>query len=99
MSRPNSVAKSLKGCEQDSFPNIFILLKIGATIPLTSCECEHSKSALRRLNTYLRASMGQEQLTSLEMIPINYDQKIEEQKVLETFCKKQHILTELDFNS
>ena len=34
LSRPNSVAKSLKVCDQDSFPNIYmyILLKIAATI-------------------------------------------------------------------
>ena len=87
-SRPNSAAKSSKVCDQDSFPNIFILLKIAATIHVTSCECERSGSVLKRLNTYLRASMGQERLTSLAMIHINYDQKIDKEKVLEIFCKK-----------
>ena len=85
-SRANSVAKSLKLCDQGSFPNI--LLKIAATIPVTSCECERCGSVLKRLNTYLCASMGQDQLTSLAMIHINYDQKKDEEKVLEIFCKK-----------
>ena len=79
MSRPTSAAKSLKVCDQDSFRNIYILLKIAATIFVTSCECEHSGSVLKRLNTYFRASMSQERLTSLAMIHINYDQKIDEE--------------------
>ena len=86
-SRPNSVAKSLKVCDEDFFPNIYILLKLAATIPVTSCEYERSGSVLKRLNTYLRASMGQERLTSSAMIHINYDQKIDEEKVLEIFVR------------
>ena len=67
LSRPNSVAKLLKVCDQDSFPNIYILLKIEATNLVTSCKCERSGSVLKRLNTYFRASMSQERLTSLAM--------------------------------
>ena len=79
---------------------IYIYIKkIAAAIPVTSCECERSGSVSKRLNTYLRASMGQERLTSLVMIHINYDQKIDEEKVSEIFCKKQHRVMELDFNS
>ena len=73
--------------------------KFAAAIPVTNCKCERSGSVLKRLNTYLRASMGQERLTSLAMIHINYDQKIDEEKVLEIFCKKQHRVMELHFNS
>lgn len=40
------------------FPNIQHLIEICCTIPTTSCECEHSGSALHRSNTYLRAGMG-----------------------------------------
>ena len=73
------MTKSLKVCDQDSFPNIYILLKIAATILVTNCECKCSGSVLKRLNTYFRVSMSQEQLTSLAMIRINYDQKIDEE--------------------
>ena len=69
------------------------------TIPVTSCECEHSGSALKRLNTCLRASMGQEWVALLAMIHIIYDQKISKENVLESFCKKQHKVIELGFNS
>ena len=56
-----------------------MLLKIAATILVTNCESERSGSILKRLNTYFRVSMSQERLTSLAMIHINYDQKIDEE--------------------
>ena len=74
-------------------------MKIAATIPVTSCEWERSGSVFKRLNTYLRASMGQERLTSLAMIYIKHDQKIDEENVLKIFCKKQHRVKVLGFNS
>ena len=53
----DSCAASLKACDPDDFPNLYILLKIAATLPVTSCECEHSISAMRRLNNYMRRTM------------------------------------------
>ena len=56
--RPDSVAKALKVCNMNSYPNIYVLLKILGTVAVT-CECESSESILKRLNTYLRISVGQ----------------------------------------
>ena len=39
------------------YPNIRVLLQVACTLPVTSCECERSASALRRLHNYMRASM------------------------------------------
>ena len=47
-------AASLKACDPDDFPNLYILLKIAVTLPVTSCECERSISKTRRLNNYMR---------------------------------------------
>ena len=44
---PNTAAKALKECDDDLFPNIYVLLKICATIPATSRECERSAHSLR----------------------------------------------------
>ena len=49
---PSTAPKAIKVCDMDMFPNIFTLLKLFITIPVTSCECERSVSALRRLHTY-----------------------------------------------
>ena len=55
--RPTSPTQAIKECDKNFFTNIFTFLQITFTIPVTSCECERSASALRRLHNYLRASM------------------------------------------
>ena len=56
--RPQRLSDTLKEC--GGFPNIFILLKLFATLPLSSCSCEHSASTLRRLNNYMRCRQTEE---------------------------------------
>ena len=80
--RPQTLSSTLK--ESGSFPNIFTLLKLFAMLPLTSCSCERSASALCRLNNYMRCSQTEQRLTSLALIHSNYDVKID----VDTVCKK-----------
>jgi len=86
---PTSAAQSLKKCDETLFPNIFTLLKLICTLPTTSCECERTFSALRRLNTYNRCSMTNERLSSLALIHIHYDMDIDIENVIKAFCQKQ----------
>ena len=90
--RPDSVVKALKVCDMDSYPNIYVLLKILGTIAVTSCECERSGSVLKRLNTYLRASMGQNRLSALALVHFNLDVDIDANRVLKVFCKRDRAL-------
>ena len=85
-SRPTSCASAIKACDPRTFPNIFILLKIACTLPITSCECERSCSVLRRLSNYMRATMGQERLSSLALLHIHYDSDIDVTKVVDRFA-------------
>ena len=55
--RPKTTASSLKKCSKDMYPNLSVLLKLVATLPVTLCECERSSSVLRQLQTWLRASI------------------------------------------
>ena len=41
--RSTSPALAIKECDWDMFPNVYILLQIACTIPVTSCECEWIK--------------------------------------------------------
>ena len=54
--RPQTLTESLKSVCHSGLPNISMLLKLFATIPLSSCSCERSASALRRLNIYEKYS-------------------------------------------
>ncbi len=47
------------------FDQVEVLVRILLVVPVSSCEAERSFSALRRLKTWLRATMGQDRLNSL----------------------------------
>ena len=85
-SRPTSCASAIKACDPRTFPNIFIFLNIACTLPVTSCECERSCSVLRRLSNYMRATMGQERLSSLALLHIHYNSDINVTKVVDIFA-------------
>ena len=75
--RPVSPAQAIQDCDRDLFPNIFTLLQIACTIPVTSCDCERSASALRRLHNYMRASMTTTRLSSLALLHVHYDDEVD----------------------
>ena len=92
---PGSCATALKQCDEGEFPNIFTLLKILSTLPVTRCECERSFSAMRRLNTYMRCTMSENRLASLALMHIHYDMQIDLEEVVELFATKHPRMAEL----
>ena len=86
--RPETLNKCLKECCPKTLPNLFVLLKIFATIPMSACSCERSASGLRRLNNYLRTTQGEERLSALAIIHSNYTTKIDRDYVLKLFMTK-----------
>ena len=94
--RPCSPAKAIKECDATDFPNISDLLTIACTMPVTSCECERSASALRRLNNYMRASMGKDRLSHLSLLHIHYDVQIDLDNVVDYYARLHPRRLELD---
>ena len=78
------------------FQNIRELLKVTCTLPVTSCEWERSNSALKRLKTYLRSTMGHERLSGLALLTVHYDVEIDTEDVLNHFARKNPRRMELD---
>ena len=74
--RPETLSDALKQCSPKHLPNINTLLKLFATLPLSSCSCERSASALRRLNNYLRTTQTAERLSALALVHIAYETEI-----------------------
>ena len=85
--RPASPAVAIKDCDAALFPNISILLQIACTIPVTSCECERSASTLRRLNNYMRASMGKDRLSHLALLHIHYTTPVDLDTVVDCYAR------------
>ena len=83
---PSTPSSAIKDCDTKMYPNIRILLQLACTIPVTSCECERSASALRRLNNYMRSSMGKERLANLALLHIHYEQQINVESVIDMFA-------------
>ena len=55
---------------KDAFPELFRLIRISMTIAVNTAHCERSFSALKRIKTYLRSTMGEQRLTDLAILSI-----------------------------
>jgi len=64
-SQLNAPEKALHHADKDFYPNINVLLRIMATLPVTICECECSISFLRLVKLSLCSSMGQNRCLAL----------------------------------
>lgn len=56
-----------------TFPNLYKLLGVAYTLPISSATCERSFSAMRRVKTWLRSTMIQERFSNLSIIHIERD--------------------------
>lgn len=84
---PNSLPEIIDLCDSDIYPCISTLLKILATLPISVATAERSFSTLRRLKTWLRASMGEERLTGLALMHIHQDIDIDIDNIITRFAK------------
>ena len=70
---PSNIATTLQAITFDGFENIKVILRILGTLPITSCECEHSISALRILKDYKRSTMVEECLNGLALMKMHQE--------------------------
>ena len=69
--RPTNALSSIKECTSDAFPNIFTLMTILLTLPVTTCTSEQSFSTLRRLKTCLRNTSGTTRMNGSALLNIH----------------------------
>ena len=84
--------KAIKDCDRDNFLNIFGLLHIACTIPVTSCVCERSASCvLHQLIDCMWAFIEKHHLSNLALLHIHYNTPIDldNQILLHTTPSKQ----------
>ncbi|CAB4038226.1 52 kDa repressor of the inhibitor of the kinase-like [Paramuricea clavata] len=87
----DNIADTLRNCNELAFPNIYVALKILAVIPVTTCECERSVSALWRIKTWLRTTMTNERLNGLALMHID---TLNVDEVMNTFARQNPTLNE-----
>lgn len=90
--RPSNAIDALIECNEAFFPNIFTLLKIFSTIPVSTATAERSFSTLKNLKNYLRNTMGQQRLTGLALMYIYKDYHIDTDDIFKEFKKRSRLL-------
>ncbi|CAI6350785.1 unnamed protein product [Macrosiphum euphorbiae] len=74
---------------QQVFPNLFKLVQVAITLPVSSSTCERSFSAMRRINTYLRSTMSQNRFNELGILNIEKDIVVDVEDILNEFSKTE----------
>ena len=76
------------------FPNLYMLLQVALTIPVSSASCERSFSVMRRIKIWLRNSMSNDRFSNLSLLHIERDlaNNITSEEVLNIFAQKSRRL-------
>lgn len=59
--------------ELKNYPNLFKLMQLVMTLPVSSATCERSFSAMRRVRNYLRTTMSEDRFSALSSLYIERD--------------------------
>ncbi|XP_015378254.1 PREDICTED: zinc finger MYM-type protein 1-like [Diuraphis noxia] len=70
------------------FPNVYTMLKIGLTLPVTSASPERAFSKLKIVKNRLHSTMGQERLQGLMRITCEKDITINYENIINNFASK-----------
>lgn len=91
--RTDDVCEALEiASELGTYPSIAILLRIFATIPVTTATGERSFIALKYIKNYLRSTMGERRLNGLAHLYINRDIELNYEAVIDDFRRKNRRL-------
>jgi len=82
----------ISNCNNALYPNIYKLLTILLTLPVTSCEAERSFSTLKRIKTYLRNSTADNRLNGLAALNIHREIKVDIDAVIKQLANKKRRL-------
>ena len=84
---PRNAVDALAVCDKVFYPNVFRLLQLLATLPVSSASNERSFSTLKRIKTYLRNSVGEVRLNGLAMLSIHRHIDVDVQTVIDDLAK------------
>ena len=86
------VLKSYSVAEREIFSEVMTLVKLVLINPATNAISERSFSAMRRLKTYLRSTMGQKRLNAIMLLHVYKDMtdKLSVIEMANQFCTTEH---------
>ena len=83
---PDSIDATLEQIDKDAYVNIYTILQILITIPISSASCERSISTLRNLETYLRSTMVQDRLNGLALMHAHREMELDLEQNIDLFA-------------
>ena len=84
--KPASLIDTLRVTNQYMYPSIYKILTILTTMPASSATAERSFSAMKRIENYLKATMGDERLSSLALMHVHRSFQIDIDEVIIVFA-------------
>lgn len=83
---PDTAISALNECDQCLFPNIFVLLKVLATLPVSTCEPERLFSKVEKTLIALRSTMSEDRLEALVLMQTFRDELPDADSVVDKFA-------------
>ena len=75
--------------DAEMFQTLKSVFQVALTVPVSSCSCERSFSALRQLHTWLRRTMCQDRIHHLALMSIERGllDELDHDKAIDTFAQ------------
>ena len=86
---PDSIDATLEQIDKGAYVNIYTILQILITIPISSASCESSISTLQNLKTYLRNTMVQDRLNGLALMHAHREMELDLEQIIDLFANLQ----------
>ncbi|CAH3171385.1 unnamed protein product, partial [Porites lobata] len=84
---PDRVSDTLAEVDKHAFCNIYTILQLLSTLPMSSASSERSFSTLKYLKTYLRNTMGQGRLNGLALMYVHRDKNMDIEQLIDLFAQ------------
>ena len=94
--RPQRAIDCLNAVNIDWYPSIKVVLIHFLTLPVTTCSVERSFSEMRLLKTWLRSTLTDTRLSSLDLMHLQYDEEIPFKELIKKWSQVKSRLIELD---
>ncbi|XP_060849735.1 52 kDa repressor of the inhibitor of the protein kinase-like [Rhopalosiphum padi] len=89
LERSPEILEAYSNCNKNFFPNISFLLKVLATLPVTTVTPERTFSTLKRIKNYLRNATGEDRLTGLALLSVHRNIVVDPEEVINRFSNEK----------
>ncbi|XP_065939478.1 52 kDa repressor of the inhibitor of the protein kinase [Magallana gigas] len=87
--KPDNLSTTLEHTNPVLFPNIYKVLLILITMPVSTASAERSFSAMKRIKSYLRATMRQERFSGLALMHVHKTFNFDYDEAIRTFIERK----------